>query len=44
MCRKICGIQKTDFWRSKTSETLKFVAILEVDPNDEFSGVKSAAD
>jgi len=26
------------------SETLKFVAILEVDPNDEFSGVKSAAD
>jgi len=36
---------KTGSWRTKTPESLKFVTILEADPNDdEFSGVKSAAD
>lgn len=39
-----CRIE-TGSWRTKTPESLKFVAILEADLNDdEFSGVKSAAD
>lgn len=41
----IRDVEKMNSWRSKASETLKFVAILEADPNDdEFSRVKSAAD
>lgn len=45
MCRKVRDVEKTDSWRSETPETLKFVAILEADPNDdEFNRVKSAAD
>ena len=47
-CRKIRDVEKTNSWRSEdggVQKALKFIAILEADPNDDkFSRVKSAAD